>query len=148
MNVPQTYYEWVQLLNMLKTEDQEKEALAVMYQGKIEHQAGVYERFVNRLTQTINARFSMALDNFQKALNNNNDNFEKVISQALDRIAADMGLIPQLAALPALKDKEIEELSKLIQQEMNRIGESLTKSAQADRSGKLLSILRNKGFQV
>lgn len=148
MNVPQTYYEWVQLLNMLKTGDQEKEALAVMYQGKIEHQAGVYERFINRLTQTINARFSMSLDNFQKTLNNNNDNFEKVISQALDRIAADMGLIPQLAALPALQDQEKQELSKLIQQEMNRIGESLTKSAQADRSGKLLSILRNKGFQV
>ena len=89
----------------------------------------------------------MALDNFQKALNQNT-NFEKVISQALDRITADMGLIPQLAALPALKDKEREELSKLIQQEMNRIGESLTKSAQADRSGKLLSILRNKGFKV
>ena len=147
MNVPQTYYEWVQILNIIKAGTQDNEALAVLYQGKLEHQAGVYERFVNRLTQTINTRFVMALDNFQKALNQNT-NFEKVISQALDRIAADMGLIPQLAALPALKDKEREELSKLIQQEMNRIGESLTKSAQADRSGKLLSISRNKGFKV
>jgi hypothetical protein len=148
MNAPQTYYEWVQILNIIKAGTQDNEALAVLYQGKLEHQAGVYERFINRLTQTINARFSMSLDNFQKTLNNNNDNFEKVISQALDRIAADMGLIPQLAALPALKDKEKQELSKLMQQEMNRIGESLTKSAQADRSGKLLSILRNKGFKV
>jgi hypothetical protein len=71
-----------------------------------------------------------------------------VMSQALDRIAGEMSFIPQLAALPALQDQEKQELSKLIQQEMNRIGESLTKSAQADRSGKLLSILRNKGFKV
>ena len=95
MNVPQTYYEWVQILNIIKAGTQDNEALAVLYQGKLEHQAGVYERFVNRLTQTINTRFVMALDNFQKALNQNT-NFEKVISQALDCIAADMGLILSL----------------------------------------------------
>ena len=71
MNVPQTYYEWVQILNIIKAGTQDNEALAVLCQGKLEHQAGVYERFVNRLTQTINTRFVMALDNFQKALNQN-----------------------------------------------------------------------------
>ena len=148
MEAPKTYYEWVQVLNSIKEGINDKEALELMKRGHLEIQSGVYDRFISRLIALINTRFADATTAFQKAITNVNDESDAVLQQALGKLAQEMAFIPQLVKLPAIKAEEQSTLSTLITNQINRIGESLVKSAKEDRSGRLKSVLKSKGFKV
>ena len=148
MDAPKIYYEWVQVLNSLKQGTNDKEALALLNNGQLEQQAGVYDRFMARLIAIINLRFSDATASFQKSIANITDESEATIQQALGKLAGEMVFIPKLAKLPVLKEDDSSKLLSLITDQINRIGQSLVKSAKTDRTGRLTSILKSKGFKV
>ena len=148
MEAPKIYYEWVQVLNCIKEGKNDKESLALMNLGQLEQQDGVYTRFMARLLAVINTRFTDATSTFQKAIANLNDESETAIQQALGKLAGEMSFIPKLAKLPVLKSDDSAKMLTLITDQINRIGESLVKSAKTDRTGRLTSILKSKGFKV
>ena len=69
-----------------------------------------------------------------------------VVSQALGTLSKEINTISKLAILPALKKEEQKKLIDIVKNETNKIEETLMKSAKADRSGKLTSILKSKPF--
>lgn len=146
---PEIYYEWAKLLNIFKEGNNDAEALKVLEQGTIVQQTGVYERLIQRIANVINARFQKATTAFANALaHSSGDNFEMSMSQALGNLAKEMELMPKLASLPALRDKDKQTLNQIIQEQINRIGTNLVRDAKADRTGKMASILKSKGFKV
>ena len=149
MNAPTIYYEWAQVLNTMKDGTDDAAALQALQAGTLVKGPNVYERLCKRLTAVIDARFQAALDKFQKTLSHaSGDQFESVMSQALSMLFNDMQLMPKLTQLPVLQDSEKQKLMEIVQNNINQIGQSLVKSAKADRSGKLASILKSKGFKV
>lgn len=66
MIIPHTYSEWITVLNVLKSRENDEEAYAAMQQGTIEWQSGVAERFAQKLIDVVNFRMDVASDEFQK----------------------------------------------------------------------------------
>lgn len=149
MNAPEIYYEWAELLNIFKEGNNDAEALKALEKGTIIQQAGVYERLIHRIANVINARFQKATTAFANALaHSSGDNFEMRMSQALGNLAKEMRLIPELSSLPALREEDRQTLNQKVQEQINRIGANLVRDAKADRTGKMASILKSKGFKV
>ena len=79
---PKTYSEWVDVLNKLKTMEDDEAVLSAMQRGTVEWQIGVAERFSKKLIDVINYRMNAASDKFQKEIKRSNGQ-ERVIVQAL-----------------------------------------------------------------
>lgn len=142
IKVPNTYAEWVNVLDILKAKTDDEEVLTVMQKGTIEWQSGVAERFSKKLIEVINNRMNGASDKFQKNLGKANGE-ERVIVQALLALRKEMKFLSVAIDLPALPDKERIQYKQLVLEQADKMQFSLEESAKKDRSGKLSSIVRN-----
>ena len=142
VKVPNTYSEWVTVLDMLKNKENDEAVVEAMLQGTIEWQVGVAERFAKRLIDTINYRMNSATDKFQKEINRSQGQ-ERAIIQALGSLRKELSFLAKAINLPALPEKDREHYCKLVKEQADKIQESLEDSAKHDRSGKLASIIRN-----
>ena len=70
---PKTYSEWVDVLNKLKTMEDDEAVLSAMQRGTVEWQIGVAERFSKKLIDVINYRMNAASDKFQKEIKRSKD---------------------------------------------------------------------------
>lgn len=142
IQIPHTYAEWVNLFDILKQKTDDEDVLAAMLQGTIVWQAGVAERFSKKLIDTVNGRMNDVLDKFQKDLGRANGQ-ERVIIQALLSLRKEMKFLLRVVDLPALPERERSHYKKLVSQQADKMQSSLEDSARNDRSGKLLSLVRN-----
>ena len=140
--IPQTYPDWVNVLAMLKDKTDDTDVLLAMQGGKLEWQTGVAERFVKRLTEAINHRMNCASDKFQKDIGRTGG-AERAIVQAILTLRKEMRFLSQAVDLPALPETQRNQLKGLIVEQADIMQQSLEDSAKKDRSGKLLSIVRN-----
>ncbi len=142
VTVPHTYAEWVSVLDILMEKSDDAQVLSAMKEGTIEWQSGVAERFSKKLIDVINFRMNAASDKFQKDLSRANGE-ERVIVQSLLALRKEMKFLSEAIDLPALPERERGEYKSLVIQQANTMQESLEDSAKKDRTGKLLSIVRN-----
>ncbi len=139
---PHTYAEWVNIIDKLKAKTDDDEVLYAMKQGTIEWQTGVAERFLKKLADAINSRMNMASDKFQKAISRPNAE-EREIVQALLSLRKEMAFLTGAVDLPALPENERSQYKQLVISQACKMQSSLEESAKKDRSGKLLTIVRN-----
>ena len=66
---PKIYADWIKVLDVLKSAEDDENALALMEKGEIVWQSGVAERFLNKIVAAMNFRLKRAIDNFQKSYN-------------------------------------------------------------------------------
>lgn len=142
VKVPNTYAEWVTVLDMLKNKEDDEAVLEAMLQGTIEWQVGVAERFAKRLIDTINERMNSATEKFQKEINRSQGQ-ERALIQALVSLRKELKFLSQAIHLPALPEKDREHYYNLVKEQADKIQESLEDSAKHDRTGKLASLIRN-----
>lgn len=142
LKIPNTYAEWVNVLDMLKMKTDDDEVLIVMQKGTIAWQPGVAERFSKKLIDVINSRMNGASDKFQKDLGRANGE-ERTIVQALLALRKEMMFLVAAIDLPALPNKERKQYRQLVLEQADNMQSSLEESAKKDRSGKLSSIVRN-----
>lgn len=140
--IPHTYYEWNEIFQLLHDKADDKNVLEAMYQGSLEWQSGVAERFAKKLTDVINYRLNTATDAFQKKLQRSHGQ-ENVIIQALLDLRKELSFLSKAIALPVIPDKDREQYKNLVIEQAANIQRSLEDSAKRDRSGKLASIVRN-----
>ena len=141
---PKIYADWVKVFELLKSCEDDENVLNLMQEGTIVWQSGVAERFLKRLVDTINFRLDRATDNFQKARQTD----ENEIIQSLMQLRKELQFILKTVDLNAIPVKEKKELRNMIINQSNSMQESLEKSAESDRSGKLSSIIKNNKVTV
>ena len=141
---PKIYADWVKVFELLKSCEDDENVLTLMQEGTIVWQSGVAERFLKRLVDTINFRLDRATDNFQKARQTD----ENEIIQSLMQLRRELQFILKTVDLNAIPVKEKTELRNMIINQSNSIQESLEKSAESDRSGKLSSIIKNNKVTI
>ena len=73
IEAPHTYSEWVHVFSILKKGSDDEEVLSAMQNGTIEWQAGIAERFSQKLIDTVNDRINAASDKFQIELSRAGD---------------------------------------------------------------------------
>lgn len=142
IETPHTYAEWANIIDKLKTSTNNEEVLYAMKQGTIEWQTGVAERFLKKLADVINNRMNIASDKFQKAISRPNTE-EREIVQALLSLRKEMAFLIDVVDLPALPENERSQYKQLVISQACKMQSSLEESAKKDRSGKLLTIVRN-----
>ena len=141
---PKIYVDWVKVFELLKSCEDDENVLTLMQEGTIVWQSGVAERFLKRLVDTINFRLDRATDNFQKA----HQTDENEIIQSLMQLRRELQFVLKTVDLNAIPVKEKTELRNMIINQSNSMQESLEKSAESDRTGKLSSIIKNNKVTI
>ena len=136
---PKIYADWIKVFNVLKSGEDDEVILPLMQEGEIVWQSGVAERFLRKLVDTVNFRLDKAIDNFQKSHRSD----ENEIIQSLMQLRRELQFMLKVVDINAVPVKEKTELRNMIINQSNSIQESLEKSSESDRSGKLSSIIKN-----
>ena len=147
MITPKIYIEWVNILNLLKERKNNEEILEKMENGKLEWQDGVAQRFVDKLTQVINYRIKIATDKFSQELSRGTRD-ERVTVQSLIALKKEFLFCSRICKIRILPDEIQKKLYELIADQAKNIQTSLENSAKNDRTGKLLSIVRNNKISI
>ena len=141
---PKIYADWIKVFNVLKSGEDDEAILPLIQEGEIVWQSGVAERFLRKLVDTVNFRLNKAIDNFQKSYRGDENETIKAIMQ----LRKELQFLLKVVSIKALPDKEKAELRNIIVAQSNSIQESLEKSSESDRSGKLASIVKNNRVNV
>ena len=136
---PKIYADWIKVFNTLKSGENDETILPLMQEGEIVWQSGVAERFLRKLVDTVNFRLNKAIDNFQKS----HQSDENEIVQSLMQLRRELQFMLKVVDINVIPVKEKMELRNMIINQSNSIQESLEKSSESDRSGKLSSIIKN-----
>lgn len=139
---PHTYSEWVAVLDMLKAKTDDEAVLQAMNNGTIEWQTGVAERFTKKLVEVVNFRINSASDKFQKEMGRSYGQ-ERAIVQALIALRKEMSFLAKTVNISAIPEKDRHNYHKLVVEQADKMQKSLEDSAKNDRTGKLLSLVRN-----
>ena len=141
---PKIYADWIKVFNVLKSGEDDEVILPLMQEGEIVWQSGVAERFLRKLVDTVNFRLNKAIDSFQKSRQSD----ENEIVQSLMQLRRELQFMLKVVDINAVPVKEKTELRNMIINQSNSIQESLEKSSESDRSGKLSSIIKNNKVTV
>ena len=141
---PKIYADWIKVFNVLKSGEDDEVILPLMQEGEIVWQSGVAERFIRKLVDTVNFRLDKAIDNFQKS----HQSDENEIIQSLMQLRRELQFMLKVVDINVIPVKEKMELRNMIINQSNSIQESLEKSAESDRTGKLSSIIKNNKVTI
>ena len=141
---PKIYADWIKVFDVLKSGEDDEVILPLMQEGEIVWQSGVAERFLRKLVDTVNFRLNKAIDSFQKSRQSD----ENEIVQSLMQLRRELQFMLKVVDINAVPVKEKMELRNMIINQSNSIQESLEKSSESDRSGKLSSIIKNNKVTV
>ena len=141
---PKIYADWIKVFDILKSGEDDEVILPLMQEGEIVWQSGVAERFLRKLVDTVNFRLNKAIDNFQKSRQSD----ENEIVQSLMQLRRELQFMLKVVDINTVPVKEKMELRNMIINQSNSIQESLEKSSESDRSGKLSSIIKNNKVTV
>ena len=141
---PKIYADWIKVFNVLKSGEDDEAILPLIQEGEIVWQSGVAERFLRKLVNTINFRLNKATDAFQRS----HQTDENEIVQSLMQLRRELQFMLKVVDINAIPVKEKTELRNMIINQSNSIQESLEKSSESDRSGKLSSIIKNNKVTV
>ena len=141
---PKIYADWIKVFDILKSGEDDEVILPLMQEGEIVWQSGVAERFLRKLVDTVNFRLNKAIDNFQKSRQSD----ENEIVQSLMQLRRELQFMLRVVDINTIPVKEKTELRNMIINQSTSIQESLEKSSESDRSGKLSSIIKNNKVTV
>ena len=141
---PKIYADWIKVFNVLKSGEDDETILPLIQEGEIVWQSGVAERFLRKLVDTINFRLNKATDAFQRS----HQTDENEIVQSLMQLRRELQFMLKVVDINTIPVKEKTELHNMIINQSNSIQESLEKSSESDRSGKLSSIIKNNKVTV
>ena len=141
---PKIYADWIKVFDVLKSGEDDEAILPLMQEGEIVWQSGVAERFLRKLVDTINFRLNKATDAFQRS----HQTDENEIVQSLMQLRRELQFMLKVVDINAIPVKEKTELRNMIINQSNSIQESLEKSAESDRTGKLSSIIKNNKVTI
>ena len=141
---PKIYADWIKVFDILKSGEDDEVILPLMQEGEIVWQSGVAERFLRKLVDTVNFRLNKAIDSFQKSRQSD----ENEIVQSLMQLRRELQFMLRVVDINTIPVKEKTELRNMIINQSNSIQESLEKSAESDRTGKLSSIIKNNKVTI
>ncbi|MGM0112128.1 hypothetical protein [Enterococcus sp. DIV0187] len=142
MRSPRTYNEWVNSISRFQSGENDQETLDAMCSGYLEWQVGVADRFTKRLTEAAVDRIQKAVDQFQVNFSRTAGT-ESAIVQSILNLRKELKVIESFMNLPILPEDTRGELIHLVQSQRDQIQKSLEDSAKSDRTGKLMSLVRN-----
>ncbi len=142
MKIPNTYAEWLECFDVVKSGAQDAEALECMRKGRLTLSAGVAGRFAQQLNSVIQFRIKKASDKFDRTMQMNGGDLN-LLSSALLALRKEFIFLIQFAHIPILPSKDVDILVNAIKEQASAMQRSLENStAKMDRTGMLTSIIK------
>ncbi len=145
MNPPQIYYEWVQLLRMLRDRSNDETVIPLLQQGELVWQDGVAQRFVDKLLDLIDYRLDLATNRFQDIIDHGDNN---ALLSAISGFRTEFKRLTEIVDIPAIPGDNRDKLKQMIKSNADAVQDSLEKSAESDPTGKVKSLLMNNPVNV
>lgn len=142
VNIPKTYREWIEVLDVFVQGENDTDVLQAMRAGQLEWQAGVAERFIKRLEEALNTRLVRANSTYQKRTSQM-QSLGSDTTQAIIAYRKELIFLQEAVNLAVMPEDARNHLVDMVQKIRNDIQASLLDSAKSDRSGRLASIIRN-----
>jgi hypothetical protein len=139
--VPQSYAQWSECLDLLAAGQHDADCLSRMQSGRLDWTVGVAPLFVQRLGDELQRRLTMCADRMTRDLRDSTAEVQVV--RTILQARAQLLFAHRLCQLPALPDNVRSQLLDEVRRFAERSQQSLLGSAQADRSGRLASVLRH-----
>ena len=102
----------------------------------------IAERFSARLTDALNARMNKELKKFQTMLTRGGPQEQQIV-QSLLNMRRVMSRLAQAANIPAIPEEYRKQYVALVQEQADKIQDSMENSAKSDRTGLLARIIKN-----
>lgn len=137
-----TYREWVDLLKKFDTHENDDQVLEIAKNGILVWQTGVADRFMKRLTTVINKRMTDSVKTFEKQISHpgiQEANFVKSVHQ----LKKEFDTMKSLVNIEAIPTDPRRKLIEMLYNSRKNLQSNLEESAEADKSGKLSSLVRN-----
>ncbi len=147
MTAPHTYAEWAAVLDKFRDRIDDEETLEAMHNGTLEWQAGVAERFTKKFADTMNYRMNNAAERFRNDISRSHAQ-ESAIVQALLSLRKELRIMLSAVTLPAIPEEYRVRYRQLIFDRADEMQSNLENSAKSDRTGRLLSIIRNNRVNI
>lgn len=140
MTPPRTYSEWCAILDALARGGEDAAVVECIAAGEMRWSDGVAQRLADRFGQAFDARFRVASVGFQNALTRARDDAE--VSRALTDMRRTFALLNQIATLAVMPAQLGVVLKTTVGNAAIQMNDSLTTSAQSDRTGRLTAAIR------
>ncbi|KRK65574.1 hypothetical protein FC72_GL000015 [Companilactobacillus tucceti DSM 20183] len=137
-----TYREWANLFKKFDARENDEQVLEDAKHGTLVWQTGVADRFMKRLTASINKRMNDSVSVFEKQISQSGipeANFVKSIHQLKDEFET-MRNFTNIEAIPTEQRRKLVEM---LYESRKDLQSNLEESAKTDQSGKLSSLVRN-----
>lgn len=142
MIAPHTYAEWATLIDAFGEKLDDAHVIPAMREGTLDWQAGVSERFTQRLVDAVDKRMNAALDCFQRGQRRSCTD-ERTTVRSLLTLRNEFVVIMNAIDIKALPDEHKAQYLALIKDQANEVQKTLEDSARrSDRSGRLLSLVQ------
>lgn len=137
---PSNYAEWMDILDIFEEGQDDINALKALQKGSLVWQAGLADRFTQRLCDVFKARMDRAQDKFSHTCRNSTS--ESGIVAAILPLRKELQMMLKFMTLPALPEEHRNQYKQIVQDQADKIQESLEISAKKDRTGRLLALMR------
>lgn len=138
---PQAYAQWSRCLDALAEGDKDEDCLHQLYEGQLEWTGGVAPMFAKRIGDEVQRRLGVCADRLTRDLKIGGH--ETLVVRAILQARGQLNFIHRLCHLPVLHEASRLHLSAEVRKFAERSQQSLEDSALADRSGQLVTLLRN-----
>lgn len=145
--IPETYAQWIEVLDLLKAGNNDQEVLNMMKKGTLHVQVGVIDRFTSKLIEIIKFRIHRGIDNFHGFLHNANGR-EAIIIQSIRSLKKELNFLYECVSISSLPVELSKKLQLFLIEQSKEMQESLEKSSELDRTGKLKSIIKKNKIEI
>lgn len=142
VKVPINYLEWCNLFDEITNSPRDEEYIEAIKRGVISWTSGVAERYIKAASEMIRKRVNSAHDRYQRQMKNA-QGLNSNISNALSALNKEYRYVYSIAKALPIPEEYREQIAKSVKDQANQTQASLEDSAKADRSGHLLSMVKN-----
>ena len=143
-----TYFEWVEILENLKTSTRDDNLINNLYSQKIDLVGNILYRFIIHVNDTVRTRLKNSLDSILLKMNTIYNDINSLSLEVIN-IKKELMFCKKLMNLPVIPEENRNKFMETLQNFANEINEALEVSVTGlDTTGEAIMMIKNSKIKV
>ena len=143
-----TYFEWVEILENLKTSPRDDNLINNLYSQKIDLVGNILYRFIVHVNDTVRTRLKNSLDSILLKMNTIYNDINSLSLEVIN-IKKELMFCKKLMNLPVIPEENRNKFMETLQNFANEINEALEVSVTGlDTTGEAIMMIKNSKINV
>ena len=143
-----TYFEWVEILENLKTSTRDDNLINNLYSQKIDLVGNILYRFIIHVNDTVRTRLKNSLDSILLKMNTIYNDINSLSLEVIN-IKKELMFCKKLMNLPVIPEENRNKFMETLQNFANEINEALEVSVTGlDTTGEAIMMIKNSKINV